>query len=253
MTNPAFIQGKELCCPLIPKGFTAELEAQPWRHFLRWCWQQQQGLFGPKSSSVPAPGRCLGSTRVSLCGNNILEETRSIQVICWLLHHLKWDFRGAPVQQRLARATQATGGLPEVLLQRSSAQGCHLLSAALPRDPGRAQPKPNHPKPLQSSKPPRGHSQERPPQPSLGSGHISGRARPGCAQTREVVSCKVPFPSRSISGKGRVEVQGQGREGNAALTLRVPHGSTAGKISPRARGTQGWTRQLQGCPRDAVG
>lgn len=93
--------------------------------------QQQQGRFGPKSSSAPAPGRCLGSTGISFHANKILEETRSIQVICRTLHHPKWDFRAVVVQQHPARAAQdsgsAAGGAAPAAAQPSDAICCSQL------------------------------------------------------------------------------------------------------------------------------
>lgn len=159
-----------------PKGFTAELgELQQDPALEAFPGQQHQGLFQPKSSPVlapgpksspvaapgtksspvPAPGRCLGSSGVSFYGNKILEEKHSIQVICWILQHLKWDFsscpgpappgQGSPGQRQRCRRRCCS---------RSSAQGCHLLFTALGGDRGLTQPKPKHPNPLRSSRMP---------------------------------------------------------------------------------------------------
>ncbi|XP_039558494.1 uncharacterized protein LOC120499093 isoform X2 [Passer montanus] len=316
VTNPTFLQGKELWGPLIPRdSLQSSGSCSPGG--ISWTpGQQHQGLFGPQSSSVPAPGGCLGSSGMSFHGNKTPEEAHSIQLSVGSCSTRKGILEPPGPSTTRAGQPRRAGRLPRVLLSPGMPSAVHRSG----RRPSTARPNQTTQtcgNPQTRPKPSRNAGTARSARPTRtglrshlrGSGHISGAqvtspppggwAQPCWAKTREVVSlrtpfpnfpgrlcpsgphfpisqevcvlqdpisrggcvpqdpisqfprkvvsCRIPFPSRSIPGKGRAEAQaekGQGREVNATLTLWA-----WGKSPP----CQGHPGLALGISRDPVG
>lgn len=199
--NPNFIQGEKLCGCLIPRGAAAGPSPGDIPGLA--LGQQHQGPFGPNPSSVPAPGSCLGSTGMSFHKNKILQGTHSTQAICWTLRHLKWDFRAPPVRLHPARAAQdgerAAGGAARPQPGPGMPSAVHSSG----RRPG-ARPAPLNQK--KTKKAPQTAETTQPAAPDPSDPRLRSlpcHLGPCCDKSREVVSCRIPFPSSSIpAGQG---------------------------------------------------
>lgn len=127
-------------------------------------------------------------------------------------------------------------------LQPQLGPGMHLLFTLREETWGAPSPQQTTPKRLNNPKTSCRHSPD-PPEARLGS--PGGRGQPRRDRTREVVSCRIPFPSRSVPGKGRIEAQPEG--GGCR-----PHPLDSARLH-RGENPPPSRRQLQGCPRNPVG
>ncbi|XP_039558496.1 uncharacterized protein LOC120499093 isoform X4 [Passer montanus] len=125
VTNPTFLQGKELWGPLIPRdSLQSSGSCSPGG--ISWTpGQQHQGLFGPQSSSVPAPGGCLGSSGMSFHGNKTPEEAHSIQLSVGSCSTRKGILEPPGPSTTRAGQPRRAGRLPRVLLSPGMPSAVH--------------------------------------------------------------------------------------------------------------------------------
>lgn len=162
----------------------------------------------------------------------------------------KWDFRAAPAHHRPARAAQdsgrAAGGAAPAAAQPRDAICCSQLQKQAWSRPSPALPETNPPNPLKQRKSaphaPPGAPEPPEPWPRVTSPSPAGRAQPFGDKTQAVASCRIPFPSGSIPGKGRIEAQPGEASGEGGECPPHPLDSARlhrGENPPRARSAQG--------------